>query len=155
MTGQQGTDGAVARVGGPGAVDDVAAAKGAAADTAPAAAGKGAGYGDVAVVGCQFSAYPLRQPDIDTPVQAAIHAARQAGCAVRVGNLSTLMWGSEDQVFGALRAAFRAAQRHGPAVLTATFAAGMPTDELVGAIQADVDAGSQSTTPGPAGEGVH
>ena len=103
---------------------------------------KGAGYQDASVVGCQFSVYPLRQPDIDTPVQASIHAAREAGCSVRVGNLSTLLWGSEDQVFAALRAAFRAAQHHGSAVMTATFAAGMPTDELVGAIQSDVDAAS-------------
>ncbi len=102
-------------------------------------AGKGAGYHDESVVGCQFSVYPLRQPDIDTPVQATIHAVRAEGAEVRVGNLSTLMWGSEDEVFAALRAAFRAAQHHGPAVLTATLAAGMPTDELVGAIQADVD----------------
>ena len=102
-------------------------------------AGKGAGYQDDSVVGCQFSVYPLRQPDIDAPVQATIHAARAEGAEVRVGNLSTLMWGSEDQVFAALRAAFRAAQHHGPAVLIATLAAGMPTDELVGAIQAGVD----------------
>jgi uncharacterized protein YqgV (UPF0045/DUF77 family) len=101
---------------------------------------KGAGYGDADVLGCQFSVYPLTQADIDTPVQASIHAAAAEGCGVRVGNLSTLIWGSEDQVFAALRAAFRAAQHHGPTVLTATFAAGMPTDELVGSIQSDVDA---------------
>jgi uncharacterized protein YqgV (UPF0045/DUF77 family) len=116
-------------------------------------AGKGAGYRDQSVVGCQFSVYPLRQPDIDTPVQATIHAARAEGAEVRVGNLSTLMWGSEDEVFAALRAAFRAAQQHGPAVLTATLAAGMPTDDLVGAIQADVD-GSRPTGTGGAGEGL-
>jgi uncharacterized protein YqgV (UPF0045/DUF77 family) len=107
---------------------------------APAAASKGPGYQDTSVVGCQFSVYPLRQADIDTPVQAVIHAAAEsAGVTVRVGNLSTLMWGGEDEVFAALRAAFSAAQHHGPAVLTATFAAGMPTDELVGAIQSDVN----------------
>jgi uncharacterized protein YqgV (UPF0045/DUF77 family) len=97
--------------------------------------GKGPGYQDANVVGCQFSVYPLRQADIDTPVQAVIHAAAQSGVEVRVGNLSTLIWGSEDEVFAALRAAFRAAQHHGAAVLTATLAAGMPTDELVGSIQ--------------------
>ncbi len=111
---------------------------------------KGAGYRDESVVGCQFSVYPLRQPDIDVPVQASIHAARAAGCTVRVGNLSTLMWGSEDEVFGALRAAFRAAQLHGPVVLTATLAAGMPTDELVGAIQSDID----DTPPAETGVGA-
>lgn len=115
---------------------------------------KGAGYQDESVVGCQFSVYPLRQPDIDTPVQATIHAARAEGAEVRVGNLSTLMWGSEDQVFAALRAAFRAAQRHGPAVLTATLAAGMPTDELVGAIQADVDEAPPIRPGGSAREGL-
>jgi hypothetical protein len=101
---------------------------------------KGPGYMGTEVVGCQFSVYPLRQEDIDGPVQASVHAAAAGGCAVRVGNLSTLISGSEDQVFAALRAAFRAAQRLGPAVLTATLAAGMPTDELVGDIQADIDA---------------
>ena len=95
------------------------------------------------IVGCQFSVYPLRQEDIDGPVQAAIEAARAEGCSVRVGNLSTLLSGSEDQVFAALRAAFRAAQRQGPAVMIATLAAGMPTDELVGEIQRDVDATGQ------------
>jgi len=105
-----------------------------------AAAEEGPGYEDTSVVGCQFSVYPLRQSDIDTPVQAVIRAAHGAGVSVRVNNLSTLMWGDEDQVFAALRAAFRAAQRHCPAVLTATLAAGMPTDDLVGEIQQGLDA---------------
>jgi uncharacterized protein YqgV (UPF0045/DUF77 family) len=118
------------------------------AGAAPGAAGrgKGAGYQPDTVMGCQFSVYPLRQADIDAPVQESIHAARETGCAVRVGNLSTLIWGSEEEVFAALRAAFRAARSHGPAVLTATLAAGMPTDELVGAIQDDVDAASAPGT---------
>ncbi|MFH0916425.1 MAG: YkoF family thiamine/hydroxymethylpyrimidine-binding protein [bacterium] len=100
---------------------------------------KGPGYMSAEIVGCQLSVYALRQPDIDGPVQAAIQAAGAEGCSVRVGNLSTLLSGSEDQVFQALRAAFRAAQRSGPTVMTATLAAGMPTDELVGEIQREVD----------------
>ena len=99
------------------------------------------GYMTTEILGCQFSVYPLLQPDIDGPVQAAIQAASAEGCSVRVSNLSTLVSGSEDQVFAALRAAFRAVQRSGPAVMTATLAAGMPTDELVGEIQRDVDLG--------------
>jgi uncharacterized protein YqgV (UPF0045/DUF77 family) len=101
---------------------------------------KGEGYMSAEIVGCQFSVYPLRQPDIDGPVQDAIKAAASAGCRVRVGNLSTLLSGSEDQVFEGLRAAFAAARESGPAVLTATFAAGMPTDELVADIQQGLDA---------------
>ena len=115
---------------------------------------KGQGYMSVDIVGCQLAVYPLRQPDIDGPVQAAIQAARAEGCSVRVGNLSTLLCGSEEQVFRALQAAFRAAQRSGPTVMTATLAAGMPTDELVGEIQREVDARAAApVTLGPAAVG--
>ena len=114
----------------------------------PAGSGKAGGKGDVKglgymsaeVMGCQFSIYPLRQDDIGPAIRAAIASVHAEGCAARVGNLSTLLTGSEDQVFRALRAAFRAAQRHGSAVMTATLAAGMPTDELVAEIQAEVTA---------------
>lgn len=97
------------------------------------------GYMSRGVMGCQFSVYPLRQAEIGTPIREAIEAVRAEGCQVRVGNLSTLMWGSEDEVFTALRAAFRAAQRAGSSVVVATLAAGIPTDELVSEIQTQVD----------------
>jgi uncharacterized protein YqgV (UPF0045/DUF77 family) len=100
------------------------------------------------VVGCQFSVYPLRQPEIGQPIREAVEAARAQGCNVRVGNLSTLMWGDEDQVFGALRAAFRAAQRTGSSVVIATLAAGIPTDELVNEIQAEVEGSAMCTKEG-------
>lgn len=96
------------------------------------------GYMDSEVVGCQFSVYPLRQESIDEPVQAAIQAAGEH-CSVRVGNLSTLLWGDEDQVFAGLREAFHAVNRYGSAVMIATLAAGIPGDELVGDIQANVE----------------
>ena len=99
---------------------------------------KDAGYMSEEVVGCQLSVYPLRQDDIGVSIRAAIEAARGAGCHVRVGNLSTLLTGTEDQVFAALRAAFRAAQRPGSAVMIATLAAGIPTDQLVHEIQQEV-----------------
>ena len=100
------------------------------------------GYMDPAVTACQFSVYPLCQADIDCPVQAAIAAVAAEGVTVRVGNLSTLFFGEEAEVFAALRAAFRAVQLHGSAVMTATLTAGMPTDELVQHIQRDVEAGA-------------
>ncbi len=96
------------------------------------------GYTEAAVTACQFSVYPLGQTDIDRPVQAAIAAVAAEDVTVRVGNLSTLFVGEEAQVFAALRAAFRAVQSHGPAVMTATLTAGMPTDELVEQIQRHV-----------------
>jgi uncharacterized protein YqgV (UPF0045/DUF77 family) len=109
------------------------------AGTRPArGADKGPGYMSPEIVGCQFSVYPLRQDDIGVAIRAAIEAAHAEGCSVRVGNLSTRLTGSEDQVFRALQAAFRAAQRQGSAVMAATLVAGMPTDELVGEIQEEV-----------------
>ncbi len=111
-------------------------------DRAAKGADKGPGYMSPEIVGCQFSIYPLRQRDIGVAIREAIVAVHAEGCSVRVGNLSTLISGSEDQVFAALRAAYRAAQQHGPVVMNATLAAGMPTDELVGEIQRDVDKGA-------------
>jgi uncharacterized protein YqgV (UPF0045/DUF77 family) len=112
-------------------------------------------YASAAVTACQFSVYPLRQTDIDTPVQAAIAAVSDADVTVRVGNLSTLFCGEEGEVFRALRAAFQAVQSHGPAVMTATLTAGMPTDELVHEIQRAVvgsdDVTSDVTKAGAAG----
>jgi hypothetical protein len=102
-------------------------------------ADKGKGYLADEVVGCQFSVYPLRQMDIDTAVQGVIKAASEH-CSVRVSNLSTLMWGDEEQVFAGLRAVYKAAQTYGPTVVISTLVAGMPGDELVGEIQADVEA---------------
>ncbi|MBC7293583.1 MAG: hypothetical protein H5T84_05710 [Thermoleophilia bacterium] len=96
------------------------------------------GYLSKDILGCQFSIYPLQQADIDTPIQAAIEAAAASGCAVRVGNLSTLLWGSEEEIFAALRAALKAATASGPAVMSATLAPGMPSDELVRQIQGRV-----------------
>ncbi len=115
--------------------------------------GKGSGYMRAEIVGCQFSVYPLRQEDVDGPVQAAILAAREEGCTVRVANLSTLLSGSEDQVFAGLRAAFRAAQRQGPAVMAATLASGMPTDGLVDEIQQGLDARGPSSQAATSGQG--
>jgi uncharacterized protein YqgV (UPF0045/DUF77 family) len=114
--------------------------------------GNGTGYMGAEIVGCQFSVYPLRQEDIDSPVQAAIGAASESGCTVRVANLSTLLSGSEDQVFAALRAAFRAVQRLGPAVVTATLAAGMPTDELVAEIQEGLDTRGRASSTARQGQ---
>jgi uncharacterized protein YqgV (UPF0045/DUF77 family) len=89
----------------------------------------------VQATACQFSVYPLRQPSIGESVESAIAAAAGEGVQLRAQNLSTLMYGDEEQIFAALRAAFRAAQRGGSAVLVATLASGMPSDGEVARIQ--------------------
>ncbi len=111
--------------------------------TVRGASSKGPGYLAQETMGCQFSIYPLRQDDLGPAVRAAIQAAQAEGCKARVANLSTLLTGSEDQVFRGLRAAYGAAQRHGSTVMVATFAAGMPSDGLVAEIQDEVEAAAQ------------
>ncbi len=88
--------------------------------------------------GLQFSIYPLRQPDIDAPIRAAIKAAALTGIEVTVGRLSSLAHGDENAVFAAARAAFDAASSSGPTVMIATFTSGIPSDETVAEIQAGV-----------------
>lgn len=95
------------------------------------------------MTGCQFSVYPLSQDDIDTPIRAAIAAAAATGVTVRVQNLSTLLQGDEDAVFGALRAAFSAARAHGRTVMVAALTTGVPGDDTVAEIQT-VDVAGQS-----------
>ena len=56
---------------------------------------------------------------------------------MRVGNLSTLVWAARPGLCRAA-AAFRTAQLKA-AVMNATLAAGMPSDELVGEIQHEVN----------------
>lgn len=89
-------------------------------------------------MGLQFSIYPLRQSDIDTPIRAAIKAAADAGVEPRVGRLSTFASGEEDAVFRALRAAFDAASSCGPTVMIATLTSGTPSDDTVAEIQASL-----------------
>jgi len=84
----------------------------------------------------QFSVYPVRQADIDSPIRAAIKAASDAGAEVRVGTLSTLALGDEETVFRAARAAFTAAKVFGPTIMTLTLTSGHPSDETLSEIQA-------------------
>ncbi len=85
----------------------------------------------------QFSVYPLRQEHLSPGVEAAVEAAKQSGVEVKVQNLSTLMHGPEEQVFAALRAAFRAARSEGDTILIATLSTGLPSDQRVAEIQQD------------------
>jgi uncharacterized protein YqgV (UPF0045/DUF77 family) len=100
--------------------------------------------------GCQFSLYPLGQGDIDTPIQEAIEAVAGTGLPVKVGQLSTLIHGAEEEVFLALRLAFQVARKHGPVVLAATISSGLPSEQLVLRIQQERVA-ANSGRPGDTG----
>jgi uncharacterized protein YqgV (UPF0045/DUF77 family) len=68
----------------------------------------------------QFSLYPLRTRQLAPALEAALSAARATGIAMETGLMSSVLEGSEEQVFAALRAAFSAAAQHGDAVLVVT-----------------------------------
>ena len=86
----------------------------------------------------QFSVYPLRQASV---------AGRGGGdrggegerCRGQGRRICTLIHGSEEQVFAALRAAFRAARSEGDTILIATLSTGLPSDQRVAEIQRGSD----------------
>lgn len=74
----------------------------------------------------QVSLYPLRQVSIGPLIREAIRAFEQHGLHVRVGEMSTLVWGEEDTVFEALQQAFHQAAEQGDAVMCATLSNACP-----------------------------
>jgi len=68
----------------------------------------------------QFSLYPLRTQHLGPVLDAAMTAIRETGGTCQVGLMSTVMEGTEEELFAALRAAFAAAAAHGDVVLVAS-----------------------------------
>ena len=89
-------------------------------------------------MGLQLSVYPLRQPHVGPAVRAAVKAAADEGVDLTVGRLSTFARGDEESVFRALRAAFTAARSCGPTVVVVTLSSGLPSEETVAEIQAEL-----------------
>jgi uncharacterized protein YqgV (UPF0045/DUF77 family) len=93
-----------------------------------------------AVIGLQFSVYPLRQTHLRAAVEAAVKAAAGAGVDMTVGRLSTFGQADEDAVFAAVREAFAAARSFGPTVMVVTLSSGLPSDATVAEIQIEAGA---------------
>ena len=68
----------------------------------------------------QFSLYPLRTRELGPALDAALSAVRSSDVSAETGLMSTLLEGSDEQIFEALRAAFKAAAADGDTVLVAT-----------------------------------
>jgi uncharacterized protein YqgV (UPF0045/DUF77 family) len=75
----------------------------------------------------QVSLYPLRQASIGPAIREAVRAFRQYGLEIRTGEMSTLVWGSEQAVFAALQEAFHQAAESGDTVMTVTFSSACPS----------------------------
>jgi len=71
-------------------------------------------------IGCQFALYPLRQERLGEILDEAVRELDRAGVTYRRGSMSTELEGEGDEVFRALRNAFRRVAAHGDAVLVAT-----------------------------------
>lgn len=72
------------------------------------------------MIAAQFSLYPLGETHLTPLLEQALQAAGATGAAIEVGQMATVIKGSEPQVFDALRAAFAAVAQHGEVVLVAT-----------------------------------
>jgi uncharacterized protein YqgV (UPF0045/DUF77 family) len=75
----------------------------------------------------QVSLYPLRQASLGPAIRQAARALRQHGLKVRVGEMSTLVWGEEHALFAALEEAFHQAAEVGDTVLTVTLSNACPS----------------------------
>jgi len=77
-------------------------------------------------VAAQVSLYPLRQEDIGPGIREALRVLRGHGLAIRMGEMSTLVWGEEHEVFIALEEAYRRVAARGDTVMTVTFSNACP-----------------------------
>ena len=78
------------------------------------------------MISAQVSLYPLRQASIGPAIRKAIRVLRQHGLGTRMGEMSTLVWGEEGDVFDALQVAFHQAAARGDTVMTVTFSNACP-----------------------------
>jgi uncharacterized protein YqgV (UPF0045/DUF77 family) len=78
------------------------------------------------IVSCQFSVYPLGASDLSEGIGAALAAVQRRGLSVELGAMSSIMTGTSEEVFAALRDAFEAASS-GACVLVATVSNACPT----------------------------
>ncbi|MBS3782951.1 MAG: thiamine-binding protein [Anaerolineae bacterium] len=74
----------------------------------------------------QVSLYPLRQLSIGPAIREAVRIFEGQGLRVRVGEMSTLVWGEEHRVFQALQRAFHHAAQEGDAVMCVTLSNACP-----------------------------
>jgi hypothetical protein len=82
--------------------------------------------GEIGLIAAQFALYPLRGTHLTPILDAAVAAARATGASVEPGHMSSILQGTQDQVFAALQAAFAVAAASGETVLVVTVSNGCP-----------------------------
>ncbi|MDY6877266.1 MAG: YkoF family thiamine/hydroxymethylpyrimidine-binding protein [Chloroflexota bacterium] len=78
------------------------------------------------MITAQVSLYPLRQVSIEPAIREAARVFRQHGVKTRIGEMSTLVWGEEEEVFAALQEAFHRAAERGDTVMIVTLSNACP-----------------------------
>jgi uncharacterized protein YqgV (UPF0045/DUF77 family) len=81
------------------------------------------------VITAQVSLYPLRQESIGPAILEAARVLREHGLEIRIGEMSTLVWGEEQAVFAALEEAFCRAAERGDTVMAVTLSNACPSPE--------------------------
>ncbi|RLC63915.1 MAG: hypothetical protein DRI48_08050 [Chloroflexi bacterium] len=80
----------------------------------------------MSIITAQVSLYPLRQESIGPTIREAVRVFRRRGLNTRVGEMSTLVWGEEQAIFGALQEAFHQAAERGDTVMTVVLSNACP-----------------------------
>ena len=80
----------------------------------------------MSMITAQVSLYPLRQASIGPAIREAVRGLCQRGLKVRIGEMSTLVWGEEQAVFAALEEAFHQAAESGDTVMAVTLSNACP-----------------------------
>jgi len=83
----------------------------------------------MSLIAAQVSLYPLRRPSIGPVIRDAVRALRESGLETRMGEMNTLVWGEEEDVFQALQSAFHQAAQSGDTVMTVTLSNACPSPE--------------------------
>lgn len=80
------------------------------------------------MIAAQFALYPLRSVRLTPVLEEALAAARASGVVVEMGPMSSMLLGTQAQVFAALQAAFAVAASAGETVLVVTVSNACPVD---------------------------
>ncbi len=84
-------------------------------------------------ISAQVSLYPLGGADVDAAVAAFLAVLDAHGLDRQTGDMSTVVWGDAEDVFGALREAFERVAETRAAVMVITVSNACPVSGTAGA----------------------
>jgi len=74
---------------------------------------------------CQFSLYPLGTGDLSPVIDRALDQLKEMGIVYEMGNMSTVFYGSSEEIFTALKRMYEAVSMH-PVVMNFTVSNACP-----------------------------